>query len=227
MDIEAGHDRCARHGITGIYFVALGQQVLAAGPDAEPAGRTERSLHVPQHELLRGDGIGLRIEPGDVLHAGGQVPASAPEVGTRTELVFGSRHDGVLHVQVAVIGIHRPALVDAPGSLDLRTGIFDPARIEIEHAAARGVRERQDEVLAVDVEEVDAVGQPSVGQLLREGQLVVPHRLGLEIGILRREHVHFAENRVAEPFGGRGFQFDSVGEVERHARLRHPFRAHP
>ncbi len=87
------------------------------------------------------------------------------EGGPHVELVLGSGRKGLLHVQEAVVAVQRPAAVDAPGGLQLDARV-DPPRVLVEHAAAVGVGEGQDEVPAVDVEEVHAVAQPPVEQLL-------------------------------------------------------------
>ena len=114
--------------------------------------------------------------------------------------MFGSGNHGILHVQVAVIGIHRPTLIETVSDLCFDASIVYLSRILVQHAASARIGQGHNQVLAIDIEEIDAIRQASTQQSLREGYLVVPHRFRLQVGILRREHVHLAENRITETF---------------------------
>ena len=153
------------------------------------------------------------IEVVDVLQAGRDGPPFLGECGSRIKFMFGSTHDGVLHVQKTVIGIDRPVGVDAVGNLGFYTAIVDFAGVHVQWSGPLA-RYGYDEVFAVDVEEVDAVGEPAVEQTLGEGQFVAPHRLGFQVGVLRGEHIHLADGGVAESLACTGFQFDGAGQVE-------------
>ena len=137
--------------------------------------------------------------------------------------MFGSGNHGILHVQVAVIGIHRPTLIETVSDLCFDACIVYLSRILVQHTASARIGQGHNQVLAIDIEEIDTIRQASTQQSLREGYLVVPHRFRLQVGILRREHVHLTENRITETFGGRSLQFDGMRQVECQSGLRQPF----
>ena len=220
----------AGHRVTGIDFIALGEEVLAACPDVEPAGGLESGAEVPEHEVLRGfrapsvGGDG-GVEATDVLDARGDGPAVAGIERAGVEFVLGGGDDGRFHVEEAVVGIDGPGLGNAPGGLELNPGVGEGAGVHVEGRGSLA-GDGDDEVLGVDVEEVDAVGEPSVKEPLGEGDFVVPHGLGLQVRVLRGEHVHLADGGVSEAFGGGGFEFYGTGEVEGEPCLGYPFGAH-
>ena len=114
------------------------------------------------------------------------------------ELVLRRGDDGCIHVEVAVVGVGRPCLVEAVSDLALHAGILGLAGVEV-HAATVYHPDR-DEVLGIDIEYVYAVGEATVEKFLRIRKLVVPHPLGIEVGIRHAPHEHLADERVAEAF---------------------------
>ena len=108
---------------------------------------------------------------------------------------------------------------------ELDARIVDLARVHVQgRGALTGYGD--DHVAAVDVEYVDAVHEAAAEEPLRERYLIVPHAFGLQVGVLRREHVHLTYGGVAESLCRRELYFDCAGQVERETRLRHPFGAY-
>ena len=138
------------------------------------------------------------------------------------ELVLRRGDDGRIHVEVAVVGVGRPCLVEAVSDLALDAGILRLAGVEV-HAAAVYHSDR-DEVLGIDIEYVYAVGEATVEEFLRIRELVVPHPLGIEVGIRHAPHKHLADERIAEAFARRELDFSFAQEVEGEAGLGDPFR---
>lgn len=70
----------------------------------------------------------------------------------------------MLHVQEAVVSVDGPVSVDSAGGLYLDAGVLDVAGVLVQHAAAVGVGEGLNKVLTVDVEQIQAITEPSVHQ---------------------------------------------------------------
>ena len=112
--------------------------------------------------------------------------------------------DGCFHVEEAVVGIDAPVGADAPGDLGFCTGIADGACVLVEGRCSFA-RNGDNQIFSAYVEKIYAIAEASVVEGLGECQFVVPEGFWTEVGILGWEHVHFAEGRVAESFGCRGF----------------------
>lgn len=134
-------------------------------------------------------------------------------------------NDGILHVQETVVAVHRPLLIDTVGSLKFHAAVIYRAGVLVEHTRSVGIGQGDNQVLAVDVEDIYSVFEPSVQQRLRQGNFIVPHRLRLQIRILRGKHIHLTQDGITEAFGSGCLQFDGVRQVKGKSGLRNPLRA--
>ena len=126
-------------------------------------------------------------------------------------------------MQIAVIGRNGPRGTDPPGDVAFHAPVLDPARIDVHRTAVD--REGLDHVVAVDVEDVDSVGEGAAEEPLRERKFVVHQFLGLQVRILRREHIHLADGRKAESLADHRLDLGVAGQQERQPALGNPLRA--
>ena len=103
-------------------------------------------------------------------------------------------------MQETVVGIYRPIRIDSICGHQFHAGIIYLTGVLIEHSGTIRIRKCHDQVLSVNVEDIHTVVQTTVQQRLRQGYFIVPHRFRFQIGILRRKHIHLAQNRVTETF---------------------------
>ena len=137
--------------------------------------------------------------------------------------MLGGGDDGVFHVEPAVIGRHRPRAAEGIGEVALDAVVFDPARIDVHRAAVH--RKGADQVVAVDIKDIDPVGEGAAEQPLRERELVIHQLFGFQVGVLGREHIHLADGGEAETLAHHRLDLGVVRQDERHAALGHPFGA--
>ena len=161
----------------------------------------------------------------DILHSRRDRPTPVGIACADIEFMLGGCHHGVLHIKVTIVGIHRPCRADLPRHFGLDARIPYFARVLIEHTRPLGVGQRQDDVLAVNIKDIQGITQPPAEQLLRERPLVTPQALGAQVGVLRREEVHLSQGRIAIALIRRQFHLDGVGQVDGDTRLRHPRNA--
>ena len=138
------------------------------------------------------------------------------------ELVFGRSQHGVLHPQVAVVGIDTPRVRNSPGNFGLDAAVFDPRLVEQFRTAVD--LDGLDDVASLDPEEVDAVRHAPFARAVTPGHFVVPDTLGLQVGVLHAEHIEILDRRVAEALACRSLQHTVAHGLERDAGLRHPDR---
>ena len=120
-------------------------------------------------------------------------------VGTQIKFAFGCTHDGLLHVQVAIVGVHAPAVGETIVARQLQAVIGERAGVHVE-GTSRSLHHSGDEVVALDEKEV-GTHMTTLPYPTGIGQLVVHHTFGSQVGIVRREHVHLANDGIAEALG--------------------------
>ena len=166
IEIDSSHHSGTRHGIPGIDFIFLCQQVFTTCPDVQPAVHPEGSTQVLKHEIFGHHGVCLRIKSGNVLQPRRYVPPPSRETGSGIKFMFRSSDDRILHVKVTVISVYRPVAVDTVGSLYFYTRILYLSGVLVQHTTSVRIRQRLDKVLSVNKEQIDAILQLAIHQLL-------------------------------------------------------------
>ena len=144
------------------------------------------------------------------------------EGGTKVELAFRSTLDGRVHAQEGVVAVDAPVLVNGVVGGKLQSPVLEVARVHVARTAVHS--DGVDEVLALDVEDVGA-DACTRADALRVGQLVVHHAFGLEVGRGRREHVHLADDGIAEALAHQRLDVGIARGMESEAALRDEFGA--
>ena len=109
IHVHARHESGLRHGISVVYLVALGQQILAFEPYIYMLLQLISSRQVPQNEALAHLARRqLRKQSGNVLHAGVYLPSVSGIFCAAEELVFGCRNEVIGHVEGTVVGREMP-----------------------------------------------------------------------------------------------------------------------
>ena len=128
-------------------------------------------------------------------------------------------------MQVAVVSRERPVPVDLIGGFQLSAIMFRTASVVVGSTTERLNHRGPDQVVGLQVEHVDAVGQATVDEALFPGCLVIPEAFRLQVGISDAVEIHLLEVGHAEAFACSQFQFARTKRTEHEAALRHPFAA--
>ena len=146
-------------------------------------------------------------------------PLTLHETGTKITLVGRCSNDGILHIEITVVGVDAPMFVHKPSGLHLDALVLEFARVDI--LTLDGL----DDVVGLDVIEVEAVGKATVQHTMAPREFVTHQAFGFEVGVRRRIKVHLTHCGLAETFADHRLDFAGFHRTNHNASLRNPFTA--